>query len=145
MEPNEIKLYCSHCDPSRWIVLPRDKVVIRLNLDQNQYEFEATCHICGGDIFNARSMYCLLRIESDPVQRLIMPVDRKADMKRYNFDQVPANASGYAVHAKTKKAAMIEAKDLALKCGYGGELIFRDNEPCINSGYFKCDYCHRKA
>jgi ribosomal protein L33 len=56
-EPDEIKLHCSKCDPSRWIVKQRNNVIIRLNLEKDQYEFESTCHICGGDIFNSRGIY----------------------------------------------------------------------------------------
>lgn len=54
MEPDTIKLLCSNCD---WIKLPRNKVAVMLNLEKDQYEFEATCHLCCGDIFNSRSMY----------------------------------------------------------------------------------------
>ena len=57
MEPDEIKMHCSGCEPSRWIVLPRSKVLVRLNLDKDQYEYEAKCHLCGKDIFNSRGVY----------------------------------------------------------------------------------------
>jgi hypothetical protein len=63
-------------------------------------------------------------------------------MKRYNFDEVPAMASGFSVHAETMQSAIGQAKTLAKKLGYFGKLVFRDNEKCIKSHYDRCKYCY---
>jgi hypothetical protein len=57
MEPDTIKLHCSNCEPSRWIQLPKEKVIIMLDLKSDQWIFEAECHLCGNDILNARKAF----------------------------------------------------------------------------------------
>lgn len=55
--PDTIRLHCSNHDPSKWIQVPREKVVIMLDLEKNQWIFESVCHLCGADILNTRGMY----------------------------------------------------------------------------------------
>jgi len=65
-------------------------------------------------------------------------------MKRYNFDTDPVMASGFAVHAETKKAAWNAAYRLAKEHGYNGKLVFRDNKKYQKQRFKKddCNYCY---
>ena len=67
-------------------------------------------------------------------------------MIRYNFDKIPAMASGFGVHAKTRISAWNKAYRLAKAEGYNGKLQFRDNVKCPkyqnHRGYYGCDVCH---
>ena len=60
---------------------------------------------------------------------------------RYNFDKIPAMASGFGVHTRTIKQAWAKAYRLAQSYGYKGKLQFRDNMKC-SSGSHRCDICH---
>ena len=66
-------------------------------------------------------------------------------MKRYNFDKIPAMASGFGVHATTMKQAWVKAYNLAKHNGYKRKLLFRDNIKCPkykNSHGYECNICH---
>lgn len=54
MEPDTIKMHCSNCQPSNWVQIPREKIVIMLDLKRDEWLFEAQCHLCGKDIINTR-------------------------------------------------------------------------------------------
>jgi len=65
-------------------------------------------------------------------------------MKRYNFDTVPPRAMGYSVHANSMAEALIKATALEELSCQGKTLVFRDNEKCIKSKYYKCEHCWPK-
>ena len=54
IEPNEFRLFCNDC---AWIVQQKEKIIIRLNLEKERYEFESTCPVCGKKIFNIKERY----------------------------------------------------------------------------------------
>jgi len=56
-------------------------------------------------------------------------------MRRYNFDTIPPKASGYGVHAESKRKAYELALQLVV---HAGPLKFRDNMKCPK-GY--CTIC----
>jgi len=61
-------------------------------------------------------------------------------MRRYNFDTIPPKASGYGVHAESKRKAYDLARELAESCGYTGPLKFRDNMKCPKGN---CTICYK--
>ena len=57
MELNQIRLHCSNCEPSAWVNRPRNKVVINLSLEKDEYEFFANCPRCLHPIYNTRRAF----------------------------------------------------------------------------------------
>lgn len=69
--------------------------------------------------------------------------------QRYNFDTVPRSASGFGVHADTKRQAFGLVYALAKARGYDGKLIFRDNMKCPkrnkNDSMHECSICNKTS
>ena len=57
MKVDKLVLYCSSCDPSRWVGLSYDEVLITLDLRRDEYVFNAICPFCKNPIENSRRAF----------------------------------------------------------------------------------------
>ncbi len=45
------KLYCDKCE---YVAMPKEDVIVTVNLGTDRYEFRAICPKCGNTIYNTR-------------------------------------------------------------------------------------------
>ena len=57
MEVNKYILHCSKCDPSTWVEVYSEKVVITVDLKTDEYVFKTICPKCGKPIMNKRRAF----------------------------------------------------------------------------------------
>jgi len=56
MQVDILRMYCSNCAPSQYILISRCLVVITADLRKDEYVFVTTCPICDKSIINSRPM-----------------------------------------------------------------------------------------
>ena len=58
MKIRAYKLHCRFCTPSRFVVVDADNVLIAVDLEKDEYVFDAICPECESKIVNRRRAFC---------------------------------------------------------------------------------------